>query len=1364
MNSKWRANRIGLVDFWYYDEEEFKFLDGRMLLRGSNGSGKSVTMQSFIPVILDGNMRPNRLDPFGSTARKMENYLLEEDDGRDERTGYLYMEFKREDTDTYMTIGIGMRARRNKKMDVWYFGITDGRRIGRDFFLYKDVQNKIAYTKTELRNRIGDGGQVLDSQREYMEYVNRLLFGFETLDEYKEMLDLLIQLRTPKLSKDFKPTKINDILTSSLQTLSEDDLRPISEAIENMDSLKVNLDTLKESIKAGKQIQKVYDQYNKIVLYDKANSYEIALKEYDDCHKTALKLEETKLDCEEKLKKEQQCYDAIVQEEDVLTKERNSLNQSEATQLKEQEESYRKELHEWEKQKEEKEKQYNEKKERRIELENKVKEQEEKNDIYRDEIQEKLEEMEEYIEDIPFDEFEFFKQELLGNLDQSYDFESHKKLLQTYQKNVEDGVEILEKEKKYQEQYSDSLQKYDEIQKERDDIERTLKQYEILLHETKAEFIENLYRWERGNQQLKIPQNSIQEITRIVEAWQQGDEYSNLETIIRKYLHEKEDELREELREIQAEEKEMVSSLHKKKEELTKWENAKDPEPERKKEVEENRKRLKEKGIPYTPFYKVIEFADSLKEEQASRLEEALLRMGILDALIVPLEYREQVLALEDGVCDTYFFHDVNSVKENLLHALDVAQEEDILLSQTILNILRGIGYQNEIGESHTWIDEKGNYRIGVLEGTITKQYEAKYIGVQARERYRKQQIEYLKVECDELQKAVEEIQEKVRQKEDEFSLLKQEYNEFPSGEDIKTAVDDYKEKERDYNRIGQEIEKSRILLEQQRQELERVRVEVQSICSKTDLSVQLVVFEAARKDLREYSELLGQVQIVYNNYRNGLDNQKSQREYLEEVHIDIDDILSEINRSNRKLSGIKQMIESIQKQLALTDYKMIEERLDFCIKRLATIPKERENCVKNSTELEERIKNLEEKQEENKRLEEEIRVKKEQSRIAFEEEKDLGYVELGFIKEQSLEESAKKISKMFYEDCKGKTKSDLSQSVQTAYYQWRGALSEYSLTLIHLFDQDTEGQDNSNRKRIDLRGKYRGSQIVFRELIQRLEADIEEQSRLLSDKDRELFQEVLANTISKKIRARIQASKRWVDRMNELMESMKTSSGLKLNLRWKNRRAEKEGQMDTKVLVDLLQKDSEIMRPEEIERLSKHFRSKIEEARKLSEEQSDLQSFHMIMKEVLDYRKWFEFQLESQKTGEKKKELTDRVFFTFSGGEKAMAMYVPLFSAVAAKYAAARKDAPKLISLDEAFAGVDEMNIKDMFRLMVEFEFDFMLNSQILWGDYETVPSIAIYQLVRPENAKCVGVISYVWNGIVRTLVERIGDESAES
>ncbi|MFZ3102317.1 MAG: SbcC/MukB-like Walker B domain-containing protein [Desulfitobacteriaceae bacterium] len=36
------------------------------------------------------------------------------------------------------------------------------------------------------------------------------------------------------------------------------------------------------------------------------------------------------------------------------------------------------------------------------------------------------------------------------------------------------------------------------------------------------------------------------------------------------------------------------------------------------------------------------------------------------------------------------------------------------------------------------------------------------------------------------------------------------------------------------------------------------------------------------------------------------------------------------------------------------------------------------------------------------------------------------------------------------------------------------------------------------------------------------------------------------------------------------------------------------------------------------------------------------------------------------------------------------MAMYIPLFSAAYSRYSDARPDAPRLISLDEAFAGVD--------------------------------------------------------------------------
>lgn len=47
--------------------------------------------------------------------------------------------------------------------------------------------------------------------------------------------------------------------------------------------------------------------------------------------------------------------------------------------------------------------------------------------------------------------------------------------------------------------------------------------------------------------------------------------------------------------------------------------------------------------------------------------------------------------------------------------------------------------------------------------------------------------------------------------------------------------------------------------------------------------------------------------------------------------------------------------------------------------------------------------------------------------------------------------------------------------------------------------------------------GRYRGVEMKFPDLIGRLETEAEEQERLLSDKDRELFEDILANTISKR-------------------------------------------------------------------------------------------------------------------------------------------------------------------------------------------------------------------------------------------------------
>ena len=112
---------------------------------------------------------------------------------------------------------------------------------------------------------------MFDRQADYMEYVNRQIFGFETVEEYKELIDLLIQLRTPKLSKDFKPSVVNDILSDSLQPLSDEDLRPMSEAIENMDTMNLNLKAREAGYQAAEKIQRVLDRYNRLTLFEKAD-------------------------------------------------------------------------------------------------------------------------------------------------------------------------------------------------------------------------------------------------------------------------------------------------------------------------------------------------------------------------------------------------------------------------------------------------------------------------------------------------------------------------------------------------------------------------------------------------------------------------------------------------------------------------------------------------------------------------------------------------------------------------------------------------------------------------------------------------------------------------------------------------------------------------------------------------------------------------------------------------------------------------------------------------------------------------------------------------------------------------------------
>lgn len=1358
--NRWMMHRVGLLNFWYYDEEEFHFSEGKLLLRGANGSGKSVTMQSFVPLLLDGNKSPERLDPFGSRARKLENYLLgEEETGRDESTGYLYMEFKKGSSEKYLTIGMGLSAKRNKTLNSWGFAITDGRRIGKDFLLYKNIGEKVPLSKKELKNRIDEGGEVCEQQREYMAMVNKYLFGFDEIEDYDELIKLLVQLRTPKLSKDFRPTVIYEILNNSLQPLSDDDLRPMSEAIENMDNIKSRLDDLKISHKAAERLRNVYDQYNRYVLCKKSKNFIRAQDILNQLHQDKETLQQKRDDFDSAHKEAEASLVDLEIMQKTMEEKKKQLEKHDSYKIKEEISRLQREREDLSKNKNQKEQVLEKKKDTERELYREIKELEEKKHHQINKINDHLQEMDSIAEEFKFHEQQYMKNELLKEIEGGYNFAYIKDQINVYREKIIKAKKVLEEERTKNSEYDDALLQLERSKTEKRESDQQLDGAKLLFSETKEELIEGIYAWEKENKELKISKDGMIEAVRRINSYGEKTTFDDIIGVIRKEYNGIESDFNKEVQKLSVIKEQLQKEYNVKEEQINEWKNKKDPEPERERKVRLNRERLTKENIPFIPFYMAVDFQAELLEEEKGRLEEALMDMGILDALIIPSQYREKVLQMDEEMADKYLF----AAPKFLMHELSLklrAEQVNVngINEKDIENILKSILVDEQ--EEATFIHENGGFGIGLLRGKVSKSYQPKFIGASARKRFREETIQALMLEKGELQRQIETVQSDINSINHRISILKKEYALFPNKKDLETSLAEWKTAEMYANNCAKNVQ----MKEEQREEiykaLQEIRQKVHEMTHMMELPVNLHAYKNAEEDATIYKGLLSELEKEHLILLQYAQNKEYRQKRKEEIDNDIDTFEYDVAIIERKIRQNEEKEKSLKEQLQISGFEEVEKEINECIKFLSELPIK----IKETTKKSERARaNYEQVCARLERLHQDIDFQKRITEIyrgGFKEEYFLKYI-YDSEEEQDDYKLAKKIyHEIKYMDKQDKSREDYIKNLQEKYHDNRQYMTEYSLKIEYIFAKPVDHEDERineairHQKRLEIQARVRGKYVGFYHLMDYIEEGIEENEKLLRESDRQMFEDILAKNISKKIRAKIYHSEEWVKKMNHLMESMNTSSGLSFSLSWRNKSAETEEQLDTRELVELLRKDGNLLDEREINKLSAHFRSKIAEARRESEEGGKIQTFHSIMKEVLDYRKWFEFRLYFKKTNENRKELTNNAFDKFSGGEKAMAMYVPLFSAVYAKYEGARKDCPRIISLDEAFAGVDEKNIRDMFRLLNELELNFVINSQILWGDYDTVPSLSICELVRPNNVNFVTVLRYKWNGKVKELV----------
>ena len=265
---RWRLSRAGIFNIWQYDEQVFEFAGGRMLLRGTNGAGKSKTLEMLLPFVLDGDTAA-----MDATGRRGSGLIWLMTDGAVSgaatRLGYVWVEFARVDDDGIrhtLTCGVGLRLGASARtVDKWFFTTT--RPIGPDGLSLSGPSGPLA--RVHLTEQIGDSGKVFVKAGEFRTHVGRTLFGLES-DRYDDLLRLLYWLRRPQVGEDIDPKKIAAMLGQSLPALPDDAVRQVGATLDDLSEFGERIARREAALAGLESFAEVYRGYARGVLADRS--------------------------------------------------------------------------------------------------------------------------------------------------------------------------------------------------------------------------------------------------------------------------------------------------------------------------------------------------------------------------------------------------------------------------------------------------------------------------------------------------------------------------------------------------------------------------------------------------------------------------------------------------------------------------------------------------------------------------------------------------------------------------------------------------------------------------------------------------------------------------------------------------------------------------------------------------------------------------------------------------------------------------------------------------------------------------------------------------------------------------------------
>ena len=1313
---RWKPTRAGIRNIWEYDEQEFAFADGRMILRGPNGSGKSNALALVFPFLFDGTMSAAAMDPFAG-GRSMKSLLLGvvRDDARsgfrhDQRLGYVWLEFARAGPggDEHLTVGCGARPRPDGDARSWFF-LTD-RRVGIDLDLAPD---NTPLTRGRLIEVLG-AESVCDGAEQHRQVVARDLLGIDP-DQLGKLNGLIRALRRPQLAGKLNVDELSAVLSSGLPAVASSTLDDIAASLDDLERVQQELTAVRDALATVETFLPAYRTY----LGGEARLRAERVLHLDG----RLDTERQDLARHERHHRELTDHDTALRarrresesEEARAEAEREALKDSErfrgAVELQ-QEVEHAASL----------ESAAKEAGERRDEAVGEADKRELLASGAEQEARSALVEAERGLQDT-LDRADRVRALWSLDPDRHEDAAQLRAAVDVMVRERRDAIRAMRKAIRDVDAAAVAHRGAEETRSKADeavdrlatDVGTARDELELL----RAELADGVARWVATVPGLGA--DASDEISVLIERATDGesvalDDWYRLATeAYRDALRDEHGMLRTTLeaseaqREIAQSERDAVAAEE-------------DPGPAAPVWRTSDRS-----GRAGAPLWACCDFAAGagLSTGDRAGIEAALDAAGLLDAWLTTAGGDDDGIdAWLRPVSDAVDPDDQPTLASVLT---PVVPEGSGLSAARVDAVLRSI----RLGQVGIAVQTDGRFALGPLVGRAAKP-SAEFIGATARAERRARRLAELDIVLADLDAELLRLADEQSRVGDLMTAWEHAARSAPDARSLTGAAVRLRVVE---SRHRDAVEYAR---EAASAEAEAAAAVSAAAAERDALSERLAV-PATDEALEAFARKVEEFGTT------GRDAAQQRTEAIERAGRATQEWdeataararaakrVGDAETADRVATAKRQRVDTLRRRLgddAGSVFDEVQALDDLIVEMTALVRSLGTEIEANQAAVGAATGAIEAGRE--RIIEADGRLRGAEARLPVLRGREVLTLVGLPTDDVPLEPVAFAgwVVGGLGEAPAGPDHDQAKRGVDRAQKQLLDELHQgYAPSIVH--DDDVILVEVTSDDR---------SVFGLADLRDRLERQIATMEQHLTDSDREIFERHLLNRVSHELRRLLGEADEFVSGVNGALSRTKTASGLQVELKWVPAGDDPE----TKRALDLLRRDTDQMGDDDRAALRRFFDLAIKRQRA---EDPDA-GYRANLEHVVDYRQWHRFQ--PYLVGpDGRARLTRERFRGLSGGEQAVALHLPLFAAAAAHYDRADATAPRLVALDEAFAGIDEAMRGELLGLTVAFDLDVLLTGHELWGAYAEVPAIAVHDLLRRPPLEGVSVLTLRWDG----------------